>query len=74
MGAALLPRAAEQAYRLYHKKYAPTYGGEVSIALDGKWGIPYSDSPEGAAVQGGADWAFCGVPAGQAQPAARMQT
>jgi hypothetical protein len=39
-----------RAYRLFERKYKAKYGGEVSIALDGKWGIPYSDSPAGVCV------------------------
>jgi hypothetical protein len=37
-----------KAYRLYQQKYAAAQRGRLSMALDGKWGYPYSDSAAGA--------------------------
>jgi hypothetical protein len=34
-------------YRLYQEKYAPKQGGKLSMALDGKWGYPYTNSEAG---------------------------
>jgi hypothetical protein len=34
-------------YRLYQEKYAAQQGGKLSMALDGKWGYPYTNSEAG---------------------------
>jgi hypothetical protein len=34
-------------YRLYREKYHAKQKGKISMALDGKWGYPWSDKPEG---------------------------
>lgn len=44
--------AHAKAVQLYRQKYAPTQGGRVSIALDGKWGYPRDpNNPAGEAAR-----------------------
>ncbi len=63
---------------LYREKYAPRYGGRISMALSGHWGLPLNaSSPAGAGAPQQRDkrsaWrraagrgtrAVCGVPCG----------
>lgn len=39
--------AHARVYRLYREKYHAKQKGKISMALDGKWGYPWSDKPEG---------------------------
>ena len=39
--------AHAKAYRLYRAKYAKAQGGKISMALDGKWGFPYTNATAG---------------------------
>ncbi|GBF91257.1 beta-glucosidase [Raphidocelis subcapitata] len=42
--------AHAKTYRLYREKYYAQQKGKISMALDGKWGYPWSDKPEDKAA------------------------